>query len=187
MHGGYIEMNIVCIMGRSASGKSLVEKTLEGMGYTRSISYTTREPQVRNGKLEENGKDYRFVTEDKFMKLVESGKIIEFERYNGNLYGTPRPFGVKRLVAVVCLGGYRALKELYGEQVTGIYLKVDEAVAEHRGDKRDLNNNNISDRKEQDGKLTAEMENTADVIIDANQDINRVIYDIIKAIRLKEY
>ena len=54
-------MKLVCLMGISNSGKTSVEKTLEQMGFKRSISYTTREPQVRDGKLEENGVEYIFV------------------------------------------------------------------------------------------------------------------------------
>ena len=45
-------MKFVCIMGRSNSGKSTVEKTLEQMGFKRSISYTTKEPQIRDGVKE---------------------------------------------------------------------------------------------------------------------------------------
>ena len=58
-------MKIVCIMGMSNSGKSTVEAKLEQIGFKRSISYTTREPQIRNGKLEENGVEYRFVSNKK--------------------------------------------------------------------------------------------------------------------------
>ena len=64
-------------MGRSNSGKSTVEKTLEQMGFKRSIYYTTKEPQIRDGVKEKNGDAYRFVSRDKFMSLVESGKIID--------------------------------------------------------------------------------------------------------------
>lgn len=175
-------MKFVCIMGRSNSGKSTVEAYLEKMGFKRSISYTTREPQVRNGKLEEDGVEYRFVTEEKFMKLVDSGKIIEYERYGSNLYGTPRPFGGKRFVAVVCIGGYKALKELYGDQVIGVYLECDSKVAFSRSETRD-NNNLAKARKDIDAKLLEEMKSSADIIIDSNQELNRVLADILKAVQ----
>lgn len=175
-------MKIVCIMGMSNSGKSTVEAKLEQIGFKRSISYTTREPQIRNGKLEENGVEYRFVSKEKFMKLVDNGKIIEHEEYNGNLYGTPRPYGAKRHVAVVCVGGYKALKSLYGEQVLGVYLKCDENVAEKRGTERDGSNELVKNRKNIDRALLQEMEDSADIIINSNQDLNRMIADILKVL-----
>ncbi len=170
-------------MGISNSGKSSVEKTLEQMGFKRSISYTTREPQVRNGKLEENGVEYIFVSRQKFEQLVKEDKIIEHEEYNGNLYGTPRPYGAKRFVAVVCVGGFKALKEIYGEQVLGVYLKCNTDIAEKRGSQRDGSSKLVRNRKNIDESLLKEIEENADVIIDSNQDINKVIADILKVLR----
>ena len=179
-------MKFVCIMGRSGSGKSTVEEYLEKMGFRRSISYTTREPQVRNGKLEQDGVEYKFVDEEQFMQLVNNGNIIEYERYGNNLYGTPRPYGSKRFVAVVCVGGYKALKNLYGKQVIGIYLKCDTDVAMERGEKRDTNDKEqVKKRKQEDEKLLNEMEECADIVINSNQDINRMIADILKALKTK--
>lgn len=179
-------MKFVCIMGRSNSGKSTVEKTLEQMGFKRSISYTTKEPQIRDGVKEKNGDAYRFVTRDKFMKLVESGKIIEHAEYNGNLYGTPRPHGAKRYVAVVELSGYKKLKEIYGDQVTGFYLKCDEDTAIQRAILRDSSDELIKKRKQSDEAMLSEMETTADIIIDSNQDLNKMIADILKNLRVEE-
>jgi len=171
-------------MGRSGSGKSTVESYLEKMGFRRSISYTTRQPQVRNGKLEENGVEYKFVTEDEFMKLVESGDIIEYERYGNNLYGTPRPYGSKRFVAVVCVGGYKALKKIYGDQVIGIYLECDTNIALERGGNRDKDSSSqVRKRKQEDEELIKQMKESADIVINSNQDINRMIADILKALQ----
>lgn len=179
-------MKFVCIMGRGNSGKSTVEKTLEQMGFKRSISYTTKEPQIRDGVKEKNGDAYRFVSRDKFMSLVESGKIIEYAEYNGNLYGTPRPYGSKRYVAVVELNGYKKLKEIYGEQVTGFYLKCDEDIAIKRAIKRDSSDELIKKRHKSDEAMLEEMEELADIIIDSNQDLNKMIADILKYLREEE-
>lgn len=170
-------------MGMSNSGKTSVEKTLEQMGFKRSISYTTRKPQVRNGKLEKNGVEYRFVSVEKFNQLVHDDKIIEHELYNGNLYGTPRPYGADRFVAVVCVGGFKALKQIYGEQVLGVYLKCSTNIAEQRGSQRDGSSELFRNRKNIDDSLLKEMEESADVVIDSDQDLNKVIADILKILR----
>ena len=176
-------MIFLCIMGRSGSGKSLVESKLEQIGFKRNISYTTREPQIRDGVLEESGREYVFVSREKFMSLVDKGNIIEYEEYNGNLYGTPRPFGSTRYVSVVCVNGYKKLKEIYGDQVIGIYIKVDKDVAKNRGSARNNNTNIIEIRDKLDDKLVIEMEAESDIVIDGNKHINRVLADILKLIR----
>lgn len=176
-------MKFICIMGRSNSGKSTVEAYLEKLGFKRSVSYTTRKPQVRNGELEQNGREYKFVTAEKFMDLVNKGKIIEYEIYDKNMYGTPLPYGSTRYVATVCVGGFKALKKLYGDQILGVYIKCNKDTALQRGDKRDSDKDLTSNRNKEDEKLIQEMENEADVIIDGNQDINQMLADILKALR----
>ena len=176
-------MRFVCIMGRNNSGKSTVEQYLEKMGFTRSISYTTREPQIRNGVMETNGKEYRFVTEDKFMELVNKGHIIEYEKYGNNYYGTPVPHGASRHVAVVCIGGYRALKEKFGEQVIGVYLKCDKEVALDRAVKRDKTEEQALKRFKEEEELVKSMEKEADIIIDSNQEIYSMLAEILKVVR----
>jgi guanylate kinase len=162
-------------MGRKGSGRSTVEHYLEQMGFTRSISYTTREPRENNGVMEENGKEYRFVTEEKFMKLVDNGKIIEYERYGDNLYGTPVPYGSTRYVSTVCINGFRALKKMYGEQVLGVYLQCSEETSLKRSSKKT--------RLEQDEELFKQMEAEADIVIDSDRDTSNTLADILKALR----
>lgn len=176
-------MKFICLMGRSQSGKSSVENKLEQLGFKRSISYTTREPQIRKGKLEENGKDYIFVSREEFLNLVEKGYIIEYEEYNNNLYGTPRPFGSTRYVAVVCIGGFKALKKLYGNQVIGVHLKIDAKTAEERGKARDGSTELTINRKDEDDKLTKQMEDEADIVIDSSKDLNIIVADILKYVK----
>lgn len=172
-------MKFVCIMGRSGSSKSTVESYLEKLGYKRSISFTTRKP--RDG--EQNGKDYFFVNEKKFMELVNKGIIIEYENNYGNLYGTQAPVGSTKYVGVLGLGGVRALKDKYGSQVISIYLECDKAIALDRIYNRDKNDKESLSRADEDDKITAEMKKEADYIIDSNRNINEIIADILLAIK----
>lgn len=176
-------MQFICIMGVSGSGKSTIENKLETMGFTRSISYTTREPRVRDGVAEVDGKEYRFVNKEKFLQLVDKGIIIEYEEYNGNLYGTPEPYGSTSYVAVVCLKGYRALKEKYGKQVVGIYLKCDDEIATARAKSRDSSEEFINKRKEEDRAVAIQMEQEADIVINSGGGINNTIAEILKYIK----
>lgn len=49
-----------------------------------SISATTRTP--REG--EQDGKDYHFVSKQRFEELIEQGAFLEYAMVHGNLYGT---------------------------------------------------------------------------------------------------
>ena len=51
-----------------------------------SVSVTTR--AQRPG--EEDGRDYHFITKDKFAQLRDAGELLEYAEVFGNLYGTPR-------------------------------------------------------------------------------------------------
>lgn len=179
-------------MGRRNSGKSSVERVLEQIGFKRSISYSTRKDrEVKESRelltktedtLEaEMEKEYNIVDKKTFMQLVQKGHIIEYEEYNGNLYGTPRPYGSTKFVATVCLKGFKALKKMYGEQVIGVYLKCDEDVSLSR--ESDIEKAEFNKLSNQYRETLKQMEDEADIVIDSNKNINLVIADILKVLR----
>lgn len=51
-----------------------------------SVSMTTRSP--RSGEI--NGKNYYFISRNKFEQLVAQGEFLEWAEFAGNYYGTPR-------------------------------------------------------------------------------------------------
>ncbi len=78
---------LVIVSGPSGVGKStLCRHILQDMsGIRLSVSYTTRPP--RSG--ETDGKEYRFVSEDKFRKKISEQSFAEWAEVYGRLYGTP--------------------------------------------------------------------------------------------------
>lgn len=51
-----------------------------------SVSVTTR--AQRPG--EQDGRDYHFITKEKFAQLRDAGELLEYAEVFGNFYGTPR-------------------------------------------------------------------------------------------------
>lgn len=72
----------------SGAGKTTLcyrlSKDLPNLAF--SVSHTTRKPRVG----EEHGRDYYFVTDEEFGKMVESGSFVEWAEVHGNRYGTSR-------------------------------------------------------------------------------------------------
>ena len=87
---------LVVISGPSGAGKStVIGKLMELRGdVCFSVSVTTRPP--RPG--EEDGKDYFFVTPQRFQELADGGFLLENAEYVGNRYGTPRGYVESRLL-----------------------------------------------------------------------------------------
>ncbi len=75
------------LSGPSGVGKSTVAARLRK---TRpeiwlSVSVTTRRPRP----AEVDGREYHFVGDDTFERMVSAGELLEWARFAGNGYGTP--------------------------------------------------------------------------------------------------
>ena len=81
---------LVVVSGFSGAGKGTLMKALleKYHNYALSISATTRSP--REG--EQDGREYFFVTRDKFESMIEEKELIEYAQYVNNYYGTPRQY-----------------------------------------------------------------------------------------------
>jgi guanylate kinase len=76
------------LSGPSGVGKSTVVQAIRRNcpQVWLSVSVTTRPP--RPG--EEHGREYFFITETQFDELVRTGQLLEWARFAGHYYGTPR-------------------------------------------------------------------------------------------------
>ena len=78
--------SIVIISGPSGVGKNTVydELVKKSDNFAQTVSVTTRAP--RDG--EADGVDYYFVTEEKFLELIDTDSFIEYVKFGNNYYGT---------------------------------------------------------------------------------------------------
>lgn len=85
---------LLIISGPSGVGKgTIVKRLLNDDSYCLSVSCTTRAP--RPG--EADGREYFFITKEKFKSMIESGGFLEYSNHFGNYYGTPREYVESRL------------------------------------------------------------------------------------------
>jgi guanylate kinase len=87
--------NLFVVAAPSGAGKSSLVKSLLELDshLVVSISHTTRPPRGQ----EQDGREYHFVSQDVFRKMIADGEFFEWAEVHGNLYGTSRA-GVETMV-----------------------------------------------------------------------------------------
>lgn len=120
---------IFVISGPSGSGKTtllsnLIKDRKISKLLVKSCSFTTRprRPQEREGK------DYFFVSRDEFKRLLKAKKILEWTRYLGYYYGTPKQFvdiqlkKGRHLGFCLDLKGAAILKKIYPRNTVTVFV-----------------------------------------------------------------
>jgi guanylate kinase len=78
---------MIVLSSPSGAGKTTLVKMLSKIdNYEISISHTTRQPRPN----EANNKDYYFVNEDEFKRLINNEEFLEYAKVFSNFYGTTR-------------------------------------------------------------------------------------------------
>ena len=87
------------ISAPSGAGKtSLVAATIAHVGYLAvSVSHTTRSPRPDDV----DGRDYHFVKQREFERMIASGALFEYAKVFGNFYGTSKQSVEAQLAAGV--------------------------------------------------------------------------------------
>ena len=125
---------IVCLMGKSSSGKDTIYKKLLAQDRVKLLAivpYTTR--PIRAGERE--GVEYHFTDEAGFQKLQESGAVIESRVYNTYL-GMWRYFTVAdesvdpalhSYLLIGTLEAYMRMRRFYGaDKVLPVMIGLDD-------------------------------------------------------------
>jgi guanylate kinase len=92
-----VPAGLTVLSGPSGVGKSTVVQTIRRNcpHVWLSVSVTTRQP--RPGEVQ--GREYLFIGEREFEEMAASGQLLEWARFAGNYYGTPREAVAQRLEA----------------------------------------------------------------------------------------
>ena len=120
---------LLVISGLSAAGKGTISRELVSRfdDYVLSISATTREKRG----AEIDGKDYFFISVDKFEKMVKNDEFLEYARYVNNYYGTPKKYVLDKLssglnvVLEIEMQGALKIKKIYNEAILVFFLPKD--------------------------------------------------------------
>ncbi|WP_435150303.1 guanylate kinase [Candidatus Pelagibacter bacterium nBUS_44] len=78
---------MIVLSSPSGAGKTTLVKKLSSLdNFEISISHTTRQPRPN----ELSNKDYFFVNEDEFRRLIKNEEFLEYAKVFNNFYGTTR-------------------------------------------------------------------------------------------------
>ncbi|HET6514741.1 MAG TPA: guanylate kinase [Thermodesulfovibrionales bacterium] len=80
--------SLFIVSAPSGAGKTTLCRELTAVlpDIRHSVSYTTRPPR----KGEADNRDYTFVKEEEFRRMIREGAFVEWAVVHGNLYGTSR-------------------------------------------------------------------------------------------------
>jgi guanylate kinase len=164
------------LVGKAASGKDHARKVCEqwlGMNY--AISYTTRPP--REG--EEDGKDYFFIPNRDFNKMINEDKWYEYVVFNGWYYGTTREqMETPGQVFIMTPKGLSHLTPEDRQESLVIYFEIDEDIRRNRMNERVGNADSVERRIEADRIDFADYTDYDEKISDPFFKITN-IYDIV--------
>ncbi len=128
---------IFYLMGKSSSGKDTIYRELmkkKGDVLHAIVPYTTR--PIRAG--EQEGREYHFVDEAEFQRLMDGGKVIEQRAYQ-TFHGIWRYFTVddgqfsldssKNYIMIGTLEGYTSMRNYFGDaSVVPVLIELDDGI-----------------------------------------------------------
>jgi len=137
---------IICLLGKSCSGKDTIYKKLladESLNLLPLVTYTTR--PMRTG--EQEGREYHFTDEAGFNSLKEAGKVIEDRTYD-TVYGLWRYFtvddgtfdknGRNVIAAAGTIPAYIKLRDYFGaENTCPVMIETDDGIRLERAMRRE--------------------------------------------------
>lgn len=131
------QANLIVVSGPSGVGKgTLVDQALTRLkNISLSVSMTTRRP--RPGEIQ--GQSYFFSEHAAFETLIAEDAFLEYARYNGNYYGTPKAFVLEALAAgndvilEIDVQGAEQVRQNWSERMVQIFvLPPSEAILKDR-------------------------------------------------------
>ena len=182
---------LIILSGPSGVGKETVRARLDKIRkfeLTYSISMTTRSP--RNQEVD--GVNYYFISEAEFKKNIENDNFLEYAKFVGNYYGTPRDkvealreAGHNVLLEIEINGAKQVMSKVNDEGVISFFLMPPSLeVLEERIRNRKTESEDIIRERLTKGKEEMTMTDDYDYII-LNDKVNRAAKEISDLIERK--
>jgi guanylate kinase len=191
---------LILLSGPSGVGKGTVRKQIfknTNLNLAYSISMTTRLP--REGEI--HGQDYFFVSEERFKEAIENNELLEYAKFVGNYYGTPKDYveklreeGKNVFLEIEVEGAKKVLKEYENDKgVLSIFLlppslhELEKRIRGRRSEPEEIIQERLGKAKREMGlKKNYQFNVLNDNIQRSSQEIARIIDLKIKAAKFEE-
>lgn len=123
------EHALLCVLGRTASGKdTLVNKLCERTGLKSITSYTTRP------RRENEGDTHIFTTRENYEQMQVNGNVAAYTEIANNLYWTTIDQLYKNDIYIIDYDGLKTLKALNlpNLRLVSVFINVPDEVREER-------------------------------------------------------
>ncbi|GAM08208.1 guanylate kinase [Geobacter sp. OR-1] len=169
------------ISAPSGAGKTTLCKEVIDIfpGVRHSVSYTTR--QARPGEV--HGRDYYFVSSEKFRSMVNDGEFAEWAEVHGNLYGTAistleeyRESNIDVILDIDCQGAHQ-LKQRYSGGVFIFILPPSFHELRRRLDRRNSDSEAVIERRIMNAAAEIRESRWYDYII-VNDDFSQALNEL---------
>lgn len=179
---------LIIYSGPSAVGKDTILHELlkdSKLNLALSISMTTRSP--REGEVD--GKDYFFVSHERFKQAIDNDELLEYASYVDNYYGTPFEYVEKNrnegknVILEIEMDGAQKVRSMVKDNVISIYIvppSIEELERRLKGrnlDKPEVIAKRLSKAKEELKKV-----DTYDYVV-TNDELSKAIEEIRSIIR----
>jgi len=178
---------VIIITAPSGSGKTTLVKHLLSQfpSINFSVSATTRTKRP----MEEDGKDYHFITTEKFLRLREEGLFVEWEevypnQFYGTLYSELTKIWERGNIVLfdVDVKGALALKSKFNTDVLSIFIKTPSLdILRERLKKRLTETEESLEKRISKAEQETSYANSFDIVLvnDVLEDAQQQIVDII--------
>jgi guanylate kinase len=172
---------LVVIASPSGGGKSSVCRALLAADpqLEYSVSVTSRPPRTD----EVNGRDYQFVSEDEFHRMIEQGLFYEWAQVHDNLYGTRRDVIEAKLargkdvVLDLDVTGSLNIKKQNEKAVLVFILPPSLGVLEERLRRRNTDNEEVIQKRLKNARMEINFAGKYDYAV-LNEDLEQTIATI---------
>lgn len=179
---------LIVLSGPSGVGKGTIRRRVfeeEALNLSYSISMTTRKPR----RFETEGVDYFFVDEDFFVNNIEKGNFLEFAKFVGNYYGTPKDYveklrneGKNVFLEIEVEGAKQVLSKMEGEDILSIFLvppsleELERRIRGRRSEPEDIVQERLNKAKREIGlKDSYQYIVLNDTVARASEEIKKII------------
>ena len=157
---------LLVLTGKTASGKdTIMSRLLVKYPQIKRVVTTTSRPPRQN---EQDGVDYHFISKEDFRKKIDQGVFLEYVEYGGNLYGTEKnelkTVSGQDLIWRIDPSRAGRIKDTLPAIV--IYVTTDNDVVLQRLKKRNLTDEEIKKRMQQDQQFWNQYKDRYDFVVE---------------------